>query len=112
MPGPDRHNTGGIDVKQPKKKYPVINITGDVVRFEIATVSGEEPDVYELKPHEVVEIAEAYATRRQALPGRDSAASVIENLTNARVLPVCDPRAKSLYESTQAEKTKGARKAS
>lgn len=98
--------------KQAKKKYPVINITGDTARFEIATVSGEAPDVYELKPHEVVEIAEAYATRRQVAPGRDSAASVIENLTNGRVLPVCDPRAKGTYEAVMADKAKGARKAS
>lgn len=71
-----------------------INVSSDVARFEIDGVR------HAMKPRERRRFPTGYCAQRvftgSSGAKRDPLPSVIELLTNKRVLPVADPRAKAL----------------
>ena len=96
---------------QKQKNVPVVNVSGERRRFQIASEPEVEPDVYDLGPGEVAEIPGAYANRRQTAPGRDLLPSIVENLTGGAVVPATDPQAKAILEQQAAQRAAAAAEA-
>lgn len=92
-----------------KKTTPVINTSGQRVRFAIANAPGVDPDIYELQPREVVEILTNYALPRLMQENRDPAPSIISQLTNGMVLAITEPTGKMAYEAKLAEEAAAAK---
>ncbi len=67
----------------------MINVSAEVVKFEV------DGTRHKLAPLQTVTIHRAYALPKQLQPGRDPIPSTVEMLTNKKVLPVDDKRAKS-----------------
>lgn len=59
----------------------IYNISGQRATFEL------DGAIHVLKPRESAKIHEAYTKPRQSVPGRDPVPSIIEMLTDGRVLP-------------------------
>jgi hypothetical protein len=68
----------------------VVNISSEIMKFELERIK------YKLKPKEVVKIPKAYAMVKVMAEGRDPVPPTIELLTNKKVLPVTDKRAKAV----------------
>jgi hypothetical protein len=64
-----------------------VNISSETIRFEISGMR------YRLGPKDKVHLHKNYALPRAMQPGRDPVPSVVDLLTNHRVLPVTDKRA-------------------
>lgn len=87
------------DQEQESNAIEVINVSAEVVRFEI------DGTRHKLKSLEAVSINKAYALPRQLQEGRDPVPSTIELLTNKKVLAVNDTRAKGAVASRGSKQT-------
>lgn len=85
---------------QPKTAL-AVNITGEAVRLELATTPGALPIVHHVEPGAAVEVAAGYCQRLQ-VEGRDPQPSIVEKLTNGRLLPASDPKAQQVLEAKKA----------
>lgn len=77
----------------------VINVTNAPAKFEISIMPGERPMKYRLLPGETALLAEGYSWVRPKSPGAEPAKSVIEKLTDGKVLPAADPRAADVVKA-------------
>lgn len=68
----------------------VMNISSEIMKFEISGVR------YKLSPRETAHIHKNYAIPRIMQEGRDPVPSVIELLTNRKVLPTSDKRVRAM----------------
>lgn len=89
----------------------VVNVSGDRFVLEIGIGPGRPPELIELQAGEATNLPDAYATRRAPAEGRDSIASVVEQLTGGKVLPANDPRAAHVYAAWQEARAAVAAKA-
>lgn len=65
-----------------------VNISSETIKFEIEKVK------YVLGPKDKVVLHKNYATPRAMQPGRDPVPSTVALLTNHKVLPITDRRAR------------------
>ncbi len=75
----------------------VINISSNVVRFEI------DGNKYVLKPRQTTKLHKSYALMRKMSADRDPLPSQIELLTSKRVLAITDERARHVYEASRVK---------
>ena len=81
---------------QEENTVEVINISSDIVRFEL------EKTRYRLAPKERMRVHKSYGLPRQLQDGRDPVPSTVELLTNKKVLPISDKRARGVVASLEA----------
>lgn len=77
----------------------VINVSGETLRFEL------DGNKYKMAPKDVIKINKAYANPRQLQEGKDPIPSVVELLTNKKVLSVTDKRVRSLLGNATPTQT-------
>lgn len=75
----------------------VINISGEIMRFELDGAK------YKLKPKQTVKVHQSYGTAKKLQSDRDAVPSTVELLTNKKVLPITDSRAKQFLSAAQAQ---------
>lgn len=73
----------------------VVNISAETMKFELDGVR------FKMAPKSVEKIHKNYATPMILQEGRDPIPSTIERLTNRKVLPVTDKRAKAVMATRQ-----------
>lgn len=71
----------------------VVNVGPSTVKFDI------DGNRIVLKPGHVIPIHKSYGLPRPTQPNRDPLPSVVELLTDRKVLPVTDPRAKQFLST-------------
>jgi hypothetical protein len=72
-----------------------VNITPDPVSFEIA-IDGTFSNQHRVEGGGYVDLPEGYVRRLRAHDKAEERPSVIENLTNGKVVPETDPRAAAI----------------
>ncbi len=86
-------------------KRPAVNITDQPITLQFS----EGPNQVHLvtfQPGVPVEVAAAYATPQAIAPNRDPKPSVIDMLSNGRVVDISDKRAAQVRQKLEAEQAK------
>jgi len=80
---------------QESNQVEVINISDQPMRFNLDGM------IYVLEPLERAKVHSSYTKNRQMQPKRDPVKPILELMTNGKVLPVTDPRAKEAVAASE-----------
>lgn len=73
----------------------VVNISSEIMRFELDGIR------YKLGPKETTRINKVHTISKKTAPGRDPVAPTIELITNKKVVPTTDKRARAVMGPAQ-----------